>query len=128
MAMAQRNGHDLCGNPTAPSLDGHDRPAARGTVQRLGLLLGLSALLILVAAPTFETFTAHAARRLDQPPDHPHVLEVAGGMQMTLALMAVMVLWWITEAVPIPVTALLPGVLLLPLLHARRCMRPPGEP
>ncbi len=59
-----RAAQPLCGSPPAPSLGGHDRPAARGTVQRLGLLLGLSALLILVVAPTFETFTAHAAERL----------------------------------------------------------------
>jgi sodium-dependent dicarboxylate transporter 2/3/5 len=36
-------------------------------------------------------------------------------MQTTAALLALMIIWWVSEAVPIPVTALLPG-LLLPLL------------
>lgn len=92
------------------------QPGSRTTVQRIGLVLGLAGLLAVATAPTFDTFIEHTANSLNLPADHHHVLEVARGMQMTLALMTIMVIWWITEAVPIPITALLPGV-LLPLLH-----------
>ncbi len=44
------------------------------------------------------------------------ILQIAYGTKVTLALLLLMVVWWVSEAVPIPVTALLPG-LVLPLFH-----------
>ncbi|MBN2562251.1 MAG: DASS family sodium-coupled anion symporter [Phycisphaerae bacterium] len=92
------------------------RGASRGTAQRAGLVLGLAGMVVLVALPTFDTFVEHTAVSINLPANHADVVEVARGMQMTLAVMVIMVLWWVTEAVPIPITALLPG-LLFPLLH-----------
>jgi len=37
-------------------------------------------------------------------------------MQAVLAILALMIAWWLTEAVPLPATALLPAV-LFPLLQ-----------
>ncbi len=99
-----------------PQPDPREQRPARTAVQRVGLVLGLAGLLLLLALPTFDAFSHHAAARLGLPVDHPDTLELARGLQSTLAILALMVLWWVTEAVPIPVTALTPG-LLLPLLH-----------
>ncbi len=44
------------------------------------------------------------------------VFQIAYGTKVTLALLLLMVVWWVSEAVPLPVTALLPG-LVLPLFH-----------
>jgi sodium-dependent dicarboxylate transporter 2/3/5 len=101
------------------SEDPQDSAAAssgRTITQRVGLILGLLVLIAIVAAPNFSTFTNHAAGRLKLEATAPAVCELARGMQTTLAIMVIMIVWWVTEAVPIPVTALLPG-LLLPLLH-----------
>ncbi|HKI78320.1 MAG TPA: DASS family sodium-coupled anion symporter [Ignavibacteriaceae bacterium] len=52
------------------------------------------------------------------PPDSSkeQILNLAFGAKITLALLCLMVIWWVSEAVPIPVTALLPGI-VLPLFH-----------
>lgn len=95
-----------------------DRPGddVRSWVQRVGLMAGVVGLVALAAGPTLDTFIHNAAEHLGRPPDHPDALELARGTQATLAILTLMVIWWITEAVPIPATALVPGV-LLPLLH-----------
>ena len=101
------------------SEDPQDSAAAssgRTITQRVGLVVGLLILIAMAASPTFGTFTDHAAGGLKLSATDPAVYELARGMQMTLAIMLIMVVWWVTEAAPIPVTALLPG-LLLPLLH-----------
>ncbi len=100
----------------APLSDRPDGHATRTTVQRSGLIAGAAVLVVLLAAPALDTFVNHAAGQLTLPTDHPDTLELARGTQTTLAILALMVIWWITEAAPIPVTALVPGV-LLPLLH-----------
>lgn len=99
-----------------PTASPQPESSSRTTLQRCGLVVGVLGLLVLVALPVFPSFLEQAATRLDLPPDHPDVNEVAAGLQMTLAVLFVMVVWWVTEAVPIPITALLPGF-LLPLLH-----------
>ncbi len=65
-----------------------------GLAKRVGLLLGPMAFLLLIALPVPEALGPTGAR--------------------TGAVMAWMAIWWLTEAVPIPVTALLP----LPLFPA----------
>lgn len=91
-------------------------PAANRIVQPLGLVLGLVLFVgacTLAPAPGLREI---AAGKLNLPVGHADVTEVARGAQLTLAMMLLMVVWWVTEAVPLAVTALLPGV-LLPLLH-----------
>ncbi|MCA9256748.1 MAG: DASS family sodium-coupled anion symporter [Phycisphaerales bacterium] len=88
----------------------------RSLSQKVGLLLGPVALLAIVFAPTPQTFLEMASERVGLPIDHADTIELARGAQMTLAILAHMVIWWLTEATPLAVTALLPG-LLLPLLH-----------
>lgn len=88
----------------------------RKAAQRVGLVLGLGLCAGLALMPTFRVFTDYTAQRLVLDSDDSAVIGAARGMQMTLAILSLMVIWWVTEAVPIPVTALLPG-LLLPLFH-----------
>lgn len=84
--------------------------------QKVGLALGPAILLIIALMPIPQTFLTMAAERTGLPVDHADTIELARGAQMTLAILCQMVIWWLTEAVPLAVTALLPG-LLLPLLH-----------
>ncbi len=88
----------------------------RSGTQRVGLILGPALCAAILVTPTMAGLIEQAAGMLGQPADHADVLEVARGAQNTLGLVVLMVVWWVTEAVPIPVTALLPG-LMLPLLH-----------
>jgi solute carrier family 13 (sodium-dependent dicarboxylate transporter), member 2/3/5 len=71
------------------------RVEQRGTRSKIGLLFGPVVFLALLLLPAPEGMNPAAWR--------------------TAAAAALMVVWWITEAVPIPVTALLP-LLLFPLL------------
>ncbi|HRX83737.1 MAG TPA: DASS family sodium-coupled anion symporter [Phycisphaerae bacterium] len=92
-------------------------PAApRRIIQPVGLVLGLALFACVCFLHPSATLIEVCAQKLQLPTDHVHVLDVARGAQATLALMLLMVVWWVTEAVPLPATALLPGV-LLPLLH-----------
>ncbi len=65
-------------------------------MKKVGLILGPIVLLILLFLPV------------------PSGLSVAGWH--TLAIVSLMIIWWITEAIPIPVTALIP-LLLFPLFQ-----------
>ena len=65
------------------------------TAQKVGLFLGPIAFLILVLLPAPDVFSPEAWK--------------------VMALAVFMLVWWVTEAVPIPVTALLP-IVGLPLL------------
>ncbi|MFA7152969.1 MAG: anion permease, partial [Methanoregulaceae archaeon] len=64
--------------------------------ERAGLLAGLVLFLVIVAIPVDPTVMAPAAR-------------------YTAAVTALMVIWWVTEPIPIYATALLP-LFLFPLL------------
>lgn len=88
----------------------------RSRVQVAGLFLGLAALIAIAASPTWQTFSDHAIRTLGLEVSPVAAAELARGCQTTLAVLSIMVIWWVTEAVPLPITALLPG-LLLPMLH-----------
>jgi len=65
-------------------------------------------LLILVFFPTvlFEQVAREMAREPDQVP------VLVSSMRVVLGLLVLMVVWWVTEAIPLPATALLPAVLL----------------
>lgn len=82
----------------------------------LGLFLGPIVFFTIALIDTPNTFIQNAVKLL--PPNTPYnkILELAYGTKIVSGLLLLMIIWWITEAVPIPVTALLPGI-ILPLFH-----------
>src|SRR5512141_3169307 len=82
------------------------------TVRRIGFILGLILFVLVAALPPFQFFIDAAAAH----GTGEDALQLASSMQIVLALVLVMVVWWLTEAVPLPATALLPAV-ILPLFH-----------
>ncbi|MGB2957828.1 MAG: hypothetical protein WBD30_02970, partial [Bacteroidota bacterium] len=88
----------------------------------LGFLAGIAIFIVVLALPPLESFRETAARLIqtsgaDLSPD-----QLATSMRAVLAVMGLMVVWWVTEAVPLPVTALVP-VAILPLLHIEGVVR-----
>lgn len=88
----------------------------RSRIQKIGLLLGVLVFGMILCGPELPGMDAHAATQLGLAVDHPDVARVAYSAKATLALTALMIIWWVTEAAPFPVTALLPG-LMLPILQ-----------
>jgi len=84
---------------------------------RIGLFAGAFLFVLVLILPTFDTFLESASSALASAGSSADPAHLAASMQSVLALVVLMVVWWFTEAVPLPVTALLPAV-LLPLLHA----------
>jgi len=80
-----------------------------------GFAAGLVVFGFLAVAPVFEVFQASASQFAAQASVPVDVEHVARSMQHVLAVLALMVTWWVSEAVPLPATALLPAV-LFPLL------------
>lgn len=78
-----------------PGVEGDESVAPDARRALVGRIVGLGALVAMLAAPAPAGLSVEAWR--------------------TAAMGALMALWWITEAVPIPATAMLP-VVLLPLL------------
>lgn len=81
-----------------------------------GFLLGPAIFLVILFTSTPAGFIQNAKDILPSGSDQQQVLQLAYGAKVTLALLLLMVTWWVTEAVPIPVTALLPGI-VLPFFH-----------
>jgi sodium-dependent dicarboxylate transporter 2/3/5 len=84
--------------------------------QFTGLLAGIAVFTAVLVLPPVDSFRETAARLIqtsgaDLSPD-----QLTESMRAVLAVMGLMVVWWVTEAVPLPVTALVP-VGILPLLH-----------
>lgn len=85
------------------------------SVPQIGFLLGLLVFIALLSLPTLQVFTHFIAQRFPEAAAADQAM-AAAGMQKVFALLGLMVCWWLTEAVAIPVTALLP-VVLIPFLH-----------
>jgi sodium-dependent dicarboxylate transporter 2/3/5 len=88
----------------------HQRP------RQIGFLLGLVLFVSLTAIPPFAAFDDLAqeiirTHRVDVDPS-----TLAASAQHVTALLILMVVWWITEAIPLPATALLPAI-VLPFFH-----------
>lgn len=81
-----------------------------------GFFAGLALFLLVLVVPTPESFLEAAAGVLEGGPDRLAPSALAGSMKAVLAVLVLMVVWWLTEAVPLPATALLPAV-LFPLLR-----------
>jgi sodium-dependent dicarboxylate transporter 2/3/5 len=82
----------------------------------VGFVSGIVLFLLIQFLPTFDTFTAAAASLVAKEGSAVDPALLAASMQSVLAILVLMVVWWFTEAVPLPATALLPAV-LLPLLR-----------
>lgn len=85
----------------------------RGNV---GFFLGLILFIVILLLPTPQSFIEHSKSTLKASEVTSEVLKLAYSMKVTLSLLVLMIVWWISEAVPIPVTSLLPG-LILPIFH-----------
>jgi sodium-dependent dicarboxylate transporter 2/3/5 len=91
----------------------HDRTRR---LQTVGLLLGLALFFLLLFLPTLDGFHRTAARLIAEQGANMSPDDLAHAMQSVAALSVMIIIFWITEAVPLAVTGLLP-MLVLPLLH-----------
>lgn len=82
----------------------------------VGFFLGPLVFLLVVVLPPAGAFVQLAQAQLGVSQVTAEVMQLVFSLKVTLALMLLMIIWWISEAVPIPVTSLLPGI-LLPLFH-----------
>ena len=82
----------------------------------LGLILGLVLFCLLLLLPPIDSFQATAQRLVQEHHLALDAEELASSMKVVLALLVLMVVWWLTEAIPLPATALLPAV-VLPWCH-----------
>ena len=86
-------------------------------LSKTGYILGPGIFLIILFWPSENLFIQIAHQNLKGVSIAPEALNLhASSVRVVLGLLIWMVFWWITEAVPIPVTALLPGV-ILPAFH-----------
>lgn len=88
----------------------------RLSYKTVGLFLGPFLFLIILLLPTFESFHTTAGRLVEEGGGSIAPADLAYSMKVVFALLLMMVVWWLTEAVPLPATALLPGV-VLPWFH-----------
>lgn len=86
-----------------------DFDKARGNI---GFFLGLFVFVVVLIMPVPQAFVYYAGQKLNTSEITPDVLKLSYSMKISLALMFLMIIWWISEAVPIPVTSLLPGIVL----------------
>ncbi|GJQ21380.1 MAG: di- and tricarboxylate transporter [Bacteroidia bacterium] len=83
-------------------------------IKVIGFFGGLAAFAAVHLLPIFPPFLEAARSLLPPSGFSPDIL--ARSMQSVLALLLLMVSWWVTDAVPLPATALLP-LAVLPWFH-----------
>ena len=81
-----------------------------------GFVLGPILFITVLSLPPFESFHATAQRLVTDGQLSLDPGEIVYSMKVVFALLALMVVWWLTEAIPLPATALLPAV-VLPWFH-----------
>ncbi|MBI5382218.1 MAG: DASS family sodium-coupled anion symporter [Opitutae bacterium] len=85
-------------------------------IKAVGFLAGLALFAVVLCLPTPDTFVASAQQSLGPASLALTAPQLAQSMQAVLAVLGLMIVWWLTEAVPLAATALLPAV-LFPLLN-----------
>ncbi len=80
-----------------------------------GFIIGILVFLIIIILPTFNVFQTTSEQLIAKQENSLDPQIIAKSMQSVLATLLLMVIWWITEPVPIPATALLPAI-LFPIL------------
>ena len=103
---------------SSPEQEGQQGQGAPGGSlrKRIGLLLGPTLALIVVVSPSPEGFHTTATSLASLVPGSMAPELLVHSMHWVSGLLLLMVVWWVTEAAPLPVTALLPGA-VLPLLN-----------
>jgi sodium-dependent dicarboxylate transporter 2/3/5 len=86
------------------------------TRKRVGLFLGLGVFVFFLLLPVPDVFVNLAKASTGTEESTEFVFELARGTKSTVALGLLMIIWWVTEAIPIPATSLLPCI-VLPVLH-----------
>lgn len=84
--------------------------------EAIGLVAGLCLFFGFLVLPTLDLFLATASRLAAQQSSVVPAAELAHAMQAVCGLALMMIVFWLTEPIPLPVTGLLPMV-ILPLLH-----------
>ncbi len=85
------------------------------SAKSIGFPAGLVVFATVLLLPAPATFEATAARLLEGATAGLDPAQLAASMKAVLGVLGLMIVWWLTEAVPLPATALLPAV-LFPLL------------
>jgi len=81
-----------------------------------GLLLGPVLFLVTLLLPPFDSFAKTATALVGDAITPSDLARAVFSMKVVFALLLLIVTWWLTEAIPLPVTALLPAV-VLPWFH-----------
>jgi sodium-dependent dicarboxylate transporter 2/3/5 len=89
-----------------------------GSVRMVGLLGGAALFLALVLAPPLDFFVHFVQQKFTGVP-FDSAVTAAQSLQRAFAVLLLMVTWWLTEALPVPVTALVPAV-AAPLLRLHK--------
>src|SRR6266545_1753502 len=92
------------------------------TRQTIGFVLALSVFVILLLLPTFATFHDMASRLISEQHSSMDAVGLAMSMHCVFALTLLVIILWLTEAVPLPAAALLPAV-VIPLFHIHGLQR-----
>lgn len=82
----------------------------------IGFFSGLFLFLFILFLPVPQQFINNAIKILPPEISSSNFLEFANSSKLVLALLGLMVIWWVTEPIPIPVTAFLPAI-ILPVFH-----------
>jgi sodium-dependent dicarboxylate transporter 2/3/5 len=93
----------------------------------LGYIFGAVCFLGLLLLPTFPPFESAALQMVQHEASSVDPQLIAASMQRVLAVTILMVIWWLTEAVPLAATALLPAI-LFPLLQVTGLRGPSPYP
>lgn len=88
------------------------------TRQTIGFAVALCLFILVLLLPTLDSFLRTSTQVIAEQHVQIDPAELARSMQTVLALSLLMIVLWLTEAIPLPATALLPAA-LLPLLHLR---------
>jgi sodium-dependent dicarboxylate transporter 2/3/5 len=92
------------------------------TRQTIGFALALCLFILILLLPTLDSFIHTSTQIVAEQHLQIDPAELACSMQAVFALSLLMIVLWLTEAIPLPATALLPAA-LLPLLHLRGAVR-----